>query len=239
MHESICKDRCFYLAARGSFCQNGDVIFCKDVDSLLKALGLRHRPQEWRLFVDSSKVSLKAVLLHNGNKHPSIPVRMKETYETLKHMFSSNEYSKHSWHICADLKVIAVLVGLQAGYTKFCCFLCQRDRRDRRKHYIKKVWPKRKFLIPGVKNLENEPLFASEKILLPPLHIKLGLMKNFVKAMECGGSGFQYLRLKFPKMSEAKIKEDIFVEPQIRQLMRDPLIESKLTKKEAEVWISF
>ncbi|GBM16322.1 hypothetical protein AVEN_194060-1 [Araneus ventricosus] len=29
-------------------------------------------------------------------------VRMKETYETLKHMLSSIEYSKHSWHICAE-----------------------------------------------------------------------------------------------------------------------------------------
>ncbi|GBM11116.1 hypothetical protein AVEN_242996-1 [Araneus ventricosus] len=62
------------------------------------------------------------------------------------------------------------------------------------------MWPKRQFLIPGVKNEKNEPLSASEKILLPPLHIKLGLMKNFVKAMDCGGSGFQYLRLKFPKV---------------------------------------
>ncbi|GBN92680.1 hypothetical protein AVEN_191501-1 [Araneus ventricosus] len=69
-----------------------------------------------------------------------------------------------------------------------------------KKHYIKKVWPKRKFLIPGVKNEKNEPLSASEKILLPPLHIKLGLMKNFVKEMDCGGSGFQYLRLKFLKL---------------------------------------
>ncbi|GBN53814.1 hypothetical protein AVEN_9744-1 [Araneus ventricosus] len=58
---------------------------------------------------------------------------MKETYETLKHMLSSIEYSKHSWHICADLKVIAVLVGLQEGYTKFFCFLCQWDCRDRKK----------------------------------------------------------------------------------------------------------
>ncbi|GBM57456.1 hypothetical protein AVEN_77472-1 [Araneus ventricosus] len=61
------------------------------------------------------------------------------------------------------------------------------------------MWLKRQFLIPGVKKEEKEPLVASEKILLPPLHIKLGLMKNFVKAMDCGGSGFQYLRLKFPK----------------------------------------
>ncbi|GBN02404.1 hypothetical protein AVEN_127726-1 [Araneus ventricosus] len=116
MHEPLCKDRCFCLAARGSFCQDGDVIFCNDVNSLFKALGLQHNPQEWRLFIDSSKVSLKAVLLHNGNKYPSIPVgyavRMKETYETLKHMLSSIEYSKRSWHICANLKVIDVLVGL-------------------------------------------------------------------------------------------------------------------------------
>ncbi|GBN73137.1 hypothetical protein AVEN_9662-1 [Araneus ventricosus] len=102
-------------------------------------------------------------------------------------MLSSIEYSKHSWHICADLKVIAVLVGLQGGYTKFCCFMCQWDSRDRKKHYIKKVRSKRQFLIPGVKNVENEPLVALEKFLLPPLRIKLGLMKNFVKEMDTRG----------------------------------------------------
>ncbi|GBL85455.1 hypothetical protein AVEN_34635-1 [Araneus ventricosus] len=110
---------------------------------------------------------------------------------------------------------------------------------QKKKYYIKKVWPKRQFLIPGVKNEENEPLVASEKILLPPLHIKLGLMKNFVKAVDSGGSGFQYLRLKFPKVSETKIKEGIFVGPQFRQLMKDPVLESKLTKKEAAAWTLF
>ncbi|GBO15939.1 hypothetical protein AVEN_117606-1 [Araneus ventricosus] len=169
----------------------------------------------------------------------NVAIRMKETYETLKHMLSSIEYSKHSWHICADLKVIAALVGLQAGYTKFYCFVCQWDSRDRKKHYIKKLWPKRQFLIPGVKNEENEPLVASEKILLSPLHIKLGLMKNFVKAMDCRGSGFQYLRLKFPKVSEAKITEGVFVGPQFRQLMKNPVFGSKLTKKEAAARTSF
>ncbi|GBO19253.1 hypothetical protein AVEN_162760-1 [Araneus ventricosus] len=137
MYEPLCKDRFFCLAARGSFRQDGDVIFCNDVDSLFKALELQHNPQEWRLFIDSSKVSLKVVVLHNGSKHPSVPenvaVRMKETYETLKHMLSSIEYSNHSRHICADLKVIAVLVRLQGGYTKFFCFLCQWDSRDRKK----------------------------------------------------------------------------------------------------------
>ncbi|GBO11472.1 hypothetical protein AVEN_174035-1 [Araneus ventricosus] len=100
----------------------------------------------------------------------------------------------------------------------------------------KSTTTKRQFLIPGVKNEENEPLVASEKILLSPLHIKLGLMKNFVKEMDCGGSGFQYLSLKFPKVRETKIKEGIFVGPQFRQLRKDPVFESKLTKKQAAAW---
>ncbi|GBO36445.1 hypothetical protein AVEN_57010-1 [Araneus ventricosus] len=81
MHEPHCKDRCFCLAALGSFCQDGDVIFCNDVDSLFKALDLQHNPKEWRLFIESSMVSLKADLLHNGNKHPSIPVECSHSYD--------------------------------------------------------------------------------------------------------------------------------------------------------------
>ncbi|GBM28984.1 hypothetical protein AVEN_40741-1 [Araneus ventricosus] len=41
------------------------------------------------------------------------------------------------------------------------------------------------------------------------------------------------------KVSEEKIKEGIFVGPQLRQLMKDPVFESKLTKKEAAAWTSF
>lgn len=33
-----------------------------------------YNPSEWRLFIDSSKESLKAVLLHNTNVYASIPV---------------------------------------------------------------------------------------------------------------------------------------------------------------------
>jgi hypothetical protein len=43
----------------------------------------RTSAEEWRLFIDSSLVSLKAVLIHNGNKYPSIPlahaVHMKDS----------------------------------------------------------------------------------------------------------------------------------------------------------------
>ena len=37
--------------------------------------------------------------------------------------------------MCADLKVLAVLTGLQGGYTKFCCFLCDWDCQARDCHY--------------------------------------------------------------------------------------------------------
>jgi len=54
----------------------------------MSSSGTTHDPEQWRLFIDSSKASLKAVLLHNGNIPASVPVghsvHMKETYENLK-----------------------------------------------------------------------------------------------------------------------------------------------------------
>jgi hypothetical protein len=58
-------------------------------------------------------------------------------------------------------------------------------------------------------------------VYLPPLHIKLGFMKNFVKAMDHDDQGFLYLQRKFPSTSDVKIKEGIFIGPQIRELMKD------------------
>ena len=74
-------------------------MFCYDVDGLMNTLEIKHDPQEWRLFVDSSNLCLKLVLLHNGNQHPSIPgghtAYMKETHENLKQLLNKPEYSKY------------------------------------------------------------------------------------------------------------------------------------------------
>ena len=43
-------------------------------------------------------------------------------------------------------------------------------------------------------NVENQPLVEPNKILLPSMHFKLGLMKNFVKAMNQEEAVFAYLR---------------------------------------------
>ena len=52
------------------------------------SLGLQRDPNEWRLCIDSSNVTLKAVILRNGNKFPSEHLapaaNMKEYYENIK-----------------------------------------------------------------------------------------------------------------------------------------------------------
>ena len=79
----------------------------------------------------------------------------------------------------------------------------------------------------------------SKNISIPPLHIKLGLIKNFVKKLDRNGLAFKYLVTKFPKISEAKIKEGVFVGPQIRQLHQDEIFEHLLNDVDKEAWISF
>jgi len=225
------------------FSKEGDLVACSDTDGLLTTLGLKHNPQDWRLFIDSFKLSLKAVLLHNGNDLPSIPVayaaHMEETYLNMENILKSINYSSHKWSICSDFKVVSILLGLQQGNTKFCCFLCMWDSRAWNLHYQKKDWPLRGSPQPGTKNVVHMPLVESNKIVLPPLHIKLSLMKNFVKAMDRDRSAFRYSREKFHTLAEAKIKEGIFIGPQIRELLPDTQFESIITGNEKAAWEAF
>lgn len=225
------------------FKDDGSLTYCSDVEGLFGALGREHVPNEWRLFIDSSKSGLKAVLVHNGNALPSIPLvlapEMKETYESMQKVMNLTHHGKFRWMICCDLKVVGLLMGLQGGFTKYCCFLCLWDSRDTKQHYIKREWPVRESYEAGKHNVKHVPLVDPSDVILPPLHIKLGLMKNFVKAMDKEGEGFAYLKKMFPKISDAKLKEGIFVGPQIRQLMRDAHFEATLTPNELRAWVAF
>jgi hypothetical protein len=93
---------------------------------------------------------------------------------------------------------------------------------------VNKLWPKRKSLTPGEKNVVNYPLVLPEKIYLPPLHIKLGIVKNLVNGIDKTCRGFEYVRNKFPNVSNAKIKAGIFIRPQIRELMQDKQFDEDL-----------
>ena len=52
-------------------------------------------------------------------------------------------------------------------------------------------------MTPGSNNVIKESLVDSSKILLPPLHIKLGLMTQFVKALDKEGDCSNYITQKF------------------------------------------
>jgi hypothetical protein len=94
----------------------------------MEKLGLLHDAEEWRLSIDASKLSLKAVLLHNGMVKPSIlvahSVAKRESYESMSLLLNANNYKKHCLQIRGDLKVTAFLLGLQTRYMNYCCFLC-------------------------------------------------------------------------------------------------------------------
>ena len=136
-------------------------------------------------------------------------------------------------------RFVALLLRTHLSCTKNCCFLCEWDSRDKKNNYVNKLWPKRTSLTPGEKNVVNPPLVLLEKIFLPPLHIKLGFVKIFVKGMDKTSHGFEYVSNNFPNVSDAKIKEVIFIGPQIRELMQDKQFEEDLNETETNAWLSF
>lgn len=111
------------------FSQDRNILFGRDIPSLMTELTIQYETSNWYLFIDLSKVSLKAVQIRNCNKYPSVPVghatEMKESFENIKSLLEHIKYTQYSWKICEDLKVIAILVGLQLGYTTFCGFICE------------------------------------------------------------------------------------------------------------------
>ena len=90
------------------------LVACTDIVGLMQTLSINHNPLYWRIFTDSSKLSIKAVLLHSDNTLPSIPagqsVHNKESYENMKILMETINYDKLKWQICGDLKVITFLL---------------------------------------------------------------------------------------------------------------------------------
>ena len=90
------------------FSTDGELCYCNDVSALCQSNGMIHDQTNRRLFIDSSKESIKAVLLHNGSTYPFMPVAYstspKETYDNLQLILDKLNYHFHLWYVCADLK---------------------------------------------------------------------------------------------------------------------------------------
>ena len=167
-----------------------DFVYCNNIQDLLsKNKSSRVQTEEWRLFINNSKRSLKCVLLNNGSKFTCVPtghfVIVKKHYMNVKMVLQKVLYSEHNWAICVDFKMINFLLGQQRGEVHqtslFSLLLGQ-------SHYWSSVGKEglaeREDLAMGDKNIIHEPLVNRDRIILPRLYVKLGLMKQFVKALD-------------------------------------------------------
>ena len=92
------------------------------------------------------------------------------------------KYYENKWKICCDLKVINILQGIidKGGFPKFFCFLCNWDSRSPLNQFQCNSWRPRGSVEEQMKQhrLKNAHLIDNtQDILLPPLHIKLGIVK--------------------------------------------------------------
>ena len=83
-------------------------------------MGVRkYKPNDWRIFIDSSTRRLKCVLLHNGNRYVSLPIahstKLKEEYDNIKLLLQKIKYDEHRWPICVDLKIVTFCLVSKAG----------------------------------------------------------------------------------------------------------------------------
>ena len=108
-------------------------------------------------------------------------MHLKESYDSIQILLDAIQYNESKWYLCGDLKIIGILMGMQGQFTKHCCFHCLWDSRASAEHYVRKDWPARVTYIPGNANIKEVLLVDPKHVSMPPLHIKLGLMKNFVK----------------------------------------------------------
>jgi len=76
-------------------------------------------------------------------------------------------------------------------------------------------------------------LVDKSRIYLPSPQSKLRLIKISVKVMDKESEGFAYLRQKFPKTSEAKMKAGIYGGPQIKQLFDHQYFSPKLYRRKS------
>ena len=87
-------------------------------------------------------------------------------------------------------------------------------------HYTQISWQSRTSFTPGLENVKSAYLVDPQNILSPSLHIKLGFMKNHIKALNKNSPNFKFLQIKFSRTSEAKLRTRVFDGLQVRELTK-------------------
>lgn len=123
----------------------------------------------------------------------------------IKIILKNIEYTDHKQKICNDLNISTMILRPESSFMKHISFSYVQHCRDRENYY------KKRNEIRFISRLQQqEYLIIAADILLPPLLIKLGLKKSFVKALDRIGDCFAYLGEKFPHINDDKLKGGIF-----------------------------
>ena len=128
--------------------------------------------------------------------------------------------------------------GTYAGFFFFFFCFCFWGHQPTERHDTVNDRPAREDFIPRKHNVKDTLLLNLEKVLLPSLHVKLGIMKNFVKALDRNGEGFLYLCSKFPNLSDARDKREVFVGVNIGKVMCEKNFKRKFNSTEMAAWTS-
>jgi len=145
---------------------------------------------DWWLFIDSSITSLKAALMYKNNLLPVIPithVNVKEARSSIEKILELIKYHSHGWCIICDLKVLNFIMCLKSVYAKYHWFYCKFDSRQSTLYFNPT------HIMPTCVDFDINPLVPVEKITLPVLHIKLGLLKKYVKSLDKENDCFKFI----------------------------------------------
>ena len=121
---------CFYCGRheefKDFFSQKDGVGFCNNVCSIMEVLGHEFKPDQWHLFIDCQKWAWRWFYSTTEINSPPFllahEANMKESYESIKLLLGKIKYDEFKWKLC-DIKVVALLLGMQLRYTKYC-FSC-------------------------------------------------------------------------------------------------------------------
>lgn len=217
--------------------------YCNNVRGLFLAMKMEYIAEDWRLFVDGSSSSLKALLLHKSNRKPTVPLyyanNKKESRVSLSEVLTIINYDEHQWKLCADLKVVNLLCGAKGGNASYPCFKCDWNTRDKEHD---------QYTYTGYTNPNPEILSRKnggnrvnlERVLIPPLHIKLGIVQKFLTLVFVkNDKAYQVLKAGlFKRRTETKAKGGTVNGPEIRKLMRNRQFENALTANQKRAWVA-
>lgn len=111
--------------------EKSEFAVCIKHRELITIFDPEYSPDLWRIFLDANSKILVVCLLHNGNHKATIPLAVskntKESYERMQQILELLDYQKNRWLVVGDLKMVAILRGLQLGRPKHPCPYCLWD----------------------------------------------------------------------------------------------------------------